>query len=143
MRWSWILLLGGCAYSSAFKGADRVTEAMCERAFACQLDYPTDAELTFEALYGNSVPRCVAEIGPADPDAWKTAEDDGVLVYDADAAKACAEALELRACDAVFTEPLPEVCDGAFAGTLAELAACTFDEQCESGWCRDGACTAP
>ena len=140
MRLVLLLALTGCAYSSAFKGSERVADALCQRAFACQSSYPDDAELAFDELYGTSVPRCIAEIGPGDPEPWEAAVDAEQLTYDRDVAKACVEALEVVTCEALFAEPAPEACDGVFAGTRDEGASCAIDEVCVSGWCRNGAC---
>jgi hypothetical protein len=138
-----LALLAGCAYNSAFKGADAVAEALCQRAFVCQASWPEGAELAFIDVYTTNVPQCVADLGPADPDAWEAAEEQGRLTYDRDLARACVDAIALRSCEQHFTEPLPEPCDRAIQGTLVEGAACALDAVCQSGWCRDGACTAP
>lgn len=138
-----LALLVGCAYNSAFKGANTVTEALCQRAFACQASWPDGLELGFSDVYTTNVPQCVADLGPADPDEWEAAEDQGRFAYDQDLARACVDAIELQGCEPLFTEPLPEPCDGVFQGTLGEGAACALDAVCQSGWCRDGACTAP
>jgi len=140
MRLALILALAGCAYSSAYKGSERIAEALCQRAFACQGSYPADAELAFDELYGTSVPRCVAELGPGAPEPFEAAVQAEQLRYDRDAARACAQAIEASGCAALFEEPAPAVCDGVFTGTRAEGASCAIDEVCLSGWCRDGAC---
>lgn len=140
MRFVALLALVACGYGSPEKGAERVAEVLCQRAFACQSAWPNDAELAFDELFGTSVPRCVAELGPGDPAPWRAAAEAEHLTYDRKAARACVDLLEIRSCEALFTEPAPQVCEQIFAGTRAEGQSCALDEVCLSGWCRDGAC---
>jgi hypothetical protein len=126
---------------TAFEAADEVAQALCSRAFACQSAYPEDAEYTFQDLYYASVDTCALQLGPADPAAWERAQEEEKLTFDADLARECAQAFRDLACDELFEQVFPEVCDDVVVGTLPENAACTFDEVCASGWCRNGACT--
>jgi hypothetical protein len=69
------------------------------------------------------------------------AVDDGRIVYHADKAGACFEAIEARACSELNARELPE-CEAALAGTVAEDGDCSLDEECEGALIceHDGAC---
>ncbi|TVQ92407.1 MAG: hypothetical protein EA397_07230 [Deltaproteobacteria bacterium] len=143
MRWFPLLMLVGCAFNTPLKGVDQRSEAICALAFECFTSYPENAEFDFFELYGDSVPQCAANLGPADAEAFEAAAEDGAVVYDRDAAKDCVEVLEELSCETFFSEPLPDPCYDVIAGTLDYGERCALDEVCVSGWCRDGVCAPP
>lgn len=140
MRWIVLWTVAGCAFSSPYNASERATQALCERAYDCSVSYPEGAQLTFDQVYQQSEASCIGELGPYRADAWRQAEDDGLLSYSRDSAKVCVAQIEALSCEEIFEGPLPEPCHEMVRGTLSEREECTFDEVCVSGWCRDGLC---
>jgi hypothetical protein len=64
--------------------------------------------------------------------------DAGEVVFDANAAAACAAAIASATCDTTMTSPgrvLPDACYEIIAGTVAADGACAIDEECVSQVC--------
>lgn len=130
------------SFASAFSASEAVALASCERAFACEQDYPADREVAFATLWGESLEACQRQIAP-DPafeSAWKTAEKDGSLSYDKAAAKVCTDALEFLSCGDFWSQSSPDSCAQAVTGSVAKDGECGFDAMCQSGLCDGGRC---
>lgn len=120
----------------------------CMEAHACKASFPTDAGVTFESVYGATESACeTMALDYYQPDAVRTAVQNGTITFDRDAATQCLAGLDWGTCAQFWdgSSPLPPACGEALVGTVATGGQCDIDLECASDadWCGDsGACEA-
>ena len=58
---------------------------------------------------------------------------DGTVIYDAEAAQACVDAIRGQGCSFPGFQDRPDPCDDVFTGTVATGGACIIDVECANG----------
>jgi hypothetical protein len=151
MRTAWIVVLAACGGGG--KGGlsvdgyfDQSFETTCSQAHECRAQFPTDQGFTFEELFQDSEPACVAN--------FQQLNDENVIEIQAsvDAGRIIFRPGDAAACDAFFDDlscadlwgaifendpPQPASCETAFEGTVPAGGTCTNDLDCVDFGCDD------
>ncbi len=114
--------------TSAFES---MSEAVCERAHACR-ETSTVPSPFFEALFGADAEQCTARVSlGTEPGKYRESVDAGRIVFDADAAVRCLDAMEAVACAEFWSDTgWSSACEQVFVGQVANGSACTLDDDC-------------
>jgi hypothetical protein len=107
----------------------------CTHAHACRAQFPTNAGVTFEQAFGNSIAMCVALADQFyQPDVVRASVGAGRIVYNQAQAEACIGALDFGTCAQYFsgTSPIPMSCGEALVGQIADGQQCNHDLECAS-----------
>lgn len=108
----------------------------CDKAFACEADFPVDAGATFEDAIGANPGDCRQR---ADdfylPEAVEDSVDGGRIVYNAAAAEQCLAGITFPSDCPEYWQvgpTFPAICDATLIGVVADGGDCTIDFDCEN-----------
>lgn len=140
---------GGGGGLSAKGAVDEQLDIICASAFECKADYPADAPIPHDQLFGANEAACKTSLGANLSGAdVQVSVDAGRITYDAGDAQACIDFIDGLSCTDFWgslfkdTPPQPAVCDTAFVGTVADGGTCTTDLDCSASGssCNSGTC---
>jgi len=145
------ILLAGCGSGAGGGGSvalpdfgSELAKASCHRIYTC-----CDAtERAADSTWGPTEADCVTTMTPQLSGAITALQggiDAGRIVYHGDRARRCLDKISALSCadwGITFSRRYVPDCAHVADGTVALDAACTLDEECASGFCGVGKCTA-
>ena len=124
---------------------EQLVSKNCDKAFACESQYPTTTGTTFDDDWGTSAAECVSDDDDVNASSLIAASiAAGNITWDADSAALCLANLQFPATCAEFftTYDYPDACYDALSGNVADGGACTTDWDCGGTDTTDSTCVA-
>ncbi|MEO8706802.1 MAG: hypothetical protein ABI867_42640 [Kofleriaceae bacterium] len=118
---------------------DEQLDLLCERAFDCMAEFPSDAGFAFEDIFQDDVASCQSNFDSLSlADEIQASVDAGRIDYDSGDGATCNNFIDDISCDDFWgnaldgSPPSPAACDTTFLGTVADGGTCTIDLDCEN-----------